>query len=209
MDPRAAHARRMFRQNVRRNGAPATFVRVTRGTPPTAAVNPPAYLNVVVDGVHTVGATSLKLRADRLVGRFLTGDVLTVTGQPLMYVSAETMVPEDVLLSGLYGVTLPLQASLTVGLADGVPVILAFAAETKGKALVGNFSRSLVDGQMVRSTDLKIIFAAMDLAVVPRPQDIVQVSALDGSSPRDRVVLDDARVNHEKGVPVSYEVQVR
>jgi hypothetical protein len=204
MDSKASHARRMFKQWVRRQGSLVTIRRITRAAGPAAAVNPPAYTNVVIDGAHVAGATSLRLRADRLVGRFIVGDIIQVANLPLMAVAAETVVPET-----MAAVTLPLRAALTTGLADGLAVqTFAFAADQQVKAVISAFPRRITDGEMIKGTDLQVTLAAMDVGKAPEPQDVIRLAAYDGDTVRDHVVV-QALVSAVNGFPVSMQVQVR
>ncbi|RVT96240.1 hypothetical protein EOD42_14095 [Rhodovarius crocodyli] len=195
----------MLRLQLARRGIPVLIRTVTQsGGGMDQLRHPPAVDGAVVDGAHAQGATTLRLRAARLDGRFLTGDEIWVGGTlPWPRVSAETPIE----INGQ--VELPLSVPLAGPLANGETVVgFGFTSDRRTKGNVESYPLRLIDGEMILASDRQVLVAAEDCPKPPAPQDQIFFTEDAAAGQMDGVIV-AVRTSAEFGFAIGYIIQAR
>ena len=229
MSLRSIHYRRRAQQQMRLKPVWVTHRRITRVDGPYPAANPPRITGaLVVAGTHPAGPAAISMRANRLQGRIVKGDELTIAGTVYTASAAATD-------NGLNVITVPIdtvdlvqpfalspaaqisraqaQAEATADaaeatpfvnpLVDGAPVAAAWAADKRIPSRLLDYGTKLIDGDMIKRGDKKITIAAADLAFDPDEQD--QIILADGTT----LTVVGAVAARLDGDPVTWDLQVR
>lgn len=167
MSIRAQHSRRQAAQQMRLHPVWITLRRLTRADGPYPAQNPPRVQgSLALAGAHQAGDTIVAVRATRLQGRIIVGDIIAIGTSK----HTATIAATD---TGTNMIAVTISPPLAAPAADGAAVSATWLGEKRLPCRQQDFGLRMTDGEKIIAGDQKITVAAIDLSFEPKAEDQV------------------------------------
>lgn len=161
--PSDAYLQAATKRGILKVGKSIVFRKMTVGTGANPKVNPCSTDSLVVNGAFSSGVSTISLRGAGLTGYLRSGDAFTI-GATTYTVAADTAAASAGAIA-----TVIFAPALAANAADGDAAPVVFIGDTTLVARVGSYRRGAKGDEV--STDLTVVIASIDLAVVPTVDD--------------------------------------